>query len=133
MWMKVEAQVRQRVHLDSGLGQAMNAYSSPSKSACRFRDMSLLCLGDRVLTKRYVVGIASSFRGSQSCSVGGSPKLNCLEQAAGGLREEMNFEIDETRMIMVAMLVCLFAVGMAALLNYFKYREHGPTGYHARG
>jgi len=26
-------------------------------------------------------------------------------------------------MIMVAMLVCLFAVGMAALLNYFKYRS----------
>ncbi len=31
-------------------------------------------------------------------------------------------ESTRTRMILVALLVCLFAVGMAGLLNYFKYR-----------
>ena len=31
-------------------------------------------------------------------------------------------ESTRSRMILVATLVCFFAVGMAALLNYYKYR-----------
>ena len=32
-------------------------------------------------------------------------------------------ESTKQRMVMVAVLVCLFSVGMAGLLNYFKYRS----------
>ena len=51
-------------------------------------------------------------------ALGGIPALGLLPSVH---RSHMNSL--RNRMIAVAVLACLFAVGMAALLNYFKYRS----------